>query len=118
MEAASGSKAMMSCSEFSGEARPAWKTERQRLGPGISWAGLLRGPPHLAVWVTHPGEELSNELSLFGVGVGGTFLPQSSAEFDTRGDQTDIELSNVSELSKDSWEMQGTLAPGACSDQN
>lgn len=29
MEAASGSRAMMSCSEFSGEARPAWKTEAE-----------------------------------------------------------------------------------------
>lgn len=35
MEAASGSRAMMSCSEFSGEARPAWKTERQRLELGF-----------------------------------------------------------------------------------
>lgn len=46
MEAASGSKAMMSCSEFSGEARPAWEKETEA-GTTVPQRGPLQGPPHL-----------------------------------------------------------------------
>lgn len=56
MEAASGSKAMMSCSALSGEARPAWKTEAEagtqapQAGPLTPCADTLKEGTAMLCW--------------------------------------------------------------------
>lgn len=62
MEAASGSKAMMSCSEFSGEARPAWKTEAEAGWDAGSLGGTAPGCPRLGR--SSPGKGHSRSTGL------------------------------------------------------